>query len=736
MDEVTTIRAVHSYTVFAAENGYTVVKYRHVDGSGYFTACGNGLPTASESEVTLYGKWTEDKKHGKQFEVAYFEDVLPTTLKGFVSYMKELKCGIGKARAVAIFTRFGPDVWDVLENNPERLLEVPKLTPVLVDKLVKKTRETTLDRHILNLFKGSCDVSIAKVKKIIEKFGADSEGVVLYEPYKLCGISGFSFFDVDAMALKNGCDPCSPERLSAAVVALFDEQSSRGHVCIPVPVIRELLQILLRRTAGGINEEEAGKAINNAMIAGTIVRSGQYLYRPSKREEETTIVTNVLRLLLDQNGVEGIDAFLSQYKEESGVILAAKQEEGVKMVLRHSFSILTGGPGTGKTTTLKAILYIHQMVYGNRSEPVLLAPTGKAARRMSEATGFPAATIHSAISYIGEVNGEAVTRNKNGEKLTGNLFIVDEASMIDQSICSLLLAKIPDEARVVFVGDPDQLPSVGCGNVLLDMISSTVVPVTKLDVIFRQGADSPIIRNAHAINEGNTCLDTSSPCFRFLSGATTEEIFNGTLEFYLRCVKAYGLDNTILLCPYRSKTDLCVNTFNKALQQKLNPVKPGAKTLKAHGIEFREGDRVMQLKNTEAAKNGDTGYILRIEQRPDPEDPSEYTYYAVIEWNGDGVEVITPQSALMDVDLAYCTTVHKSQGSEYKTVLLICSSMHSAMLKRNVVYTGVTRAKQNVAIIGDQQALTAAILNNSSDVRWTLLAERLRAGMAKAQMEK
>lgn len=735
MDSVVAIKAVHSYTIYAnKENGWTVVKYRNDDAPGYFIACGNSLPTATDSHVTLYGTWTENKQYGRQFTVSYFDEILPVTLKGFISYMNELKCGIGRTRSAAIYNKFGSAVWDVLENEPEKLLTVsPKIPKSVMDKLVLRLHDTQGERHVMSLFKGTCDISPKKAQAVIKKFKENAEGIIMCEPYRLCEVPGFTFLEVDELALKGGIDPHSKERLVAAVKCLFEAQSSRGHVCIPVENVRELLVTALSHSQAGIDVSEAGTAVNLAVMNHVIVKTGDYLYLPRRRTEEAEIAAKVIKMLCDNNAVSNIDAFLEQYRKDTGVVLADKQEEGVKMVLNHSFSILTGGPGTGKTTTLKAILYVHGLVYGNVSCPVLLAPTGKAARRMSEATGYPASTIHSAIAYVGEDDGEAVL--KTHEKLSGNLFIVDEASMIDQTVTKLLLDKIPDEARVVFVGDPDQLPSVGCGNILLDMISSGIVPVTKLNVIFRQGADSPIIRNAHAINAGETELDCSSPHFKFLTAGTDEEIFNGAVQFYLRCVKYSGLDNTILLCPYRSKTALNVNVFNRELQARLNPIKQGRPTMKVHGVEFREGDRVMQLKNTDAAKNGDTGYIRRMELVPDTEDKTRYMTVAYIEWNGDGTETRYTADLMASVDLAYCTTVHKSQGSEYTTVLLICSSLHKAMLKRNVVYTGVTRAKKNVAIIGDAGALEAAIKNNSSDIRWTLLAARLRSGMKKASMD-
>ena len=746
--EITSIKAAHSYTIYN-KNGWAVVKYKSDDDGTIFTACGNDLPTASDTHVTLYGEWVSNQQYGRQFNVSFFEEILPTTEKGVISYFRSLKVGIATKKAAAIYKEFGERVWDVLENDPQQLTKVRGISDTIMASLLQKLHETQNIRHVLNLFRGECDASPAKAKAVVDRFGEHAEMVVSQRPYLLCSVPGFSFPSVDAMALGRGYPPTGKGRLIAAVLYLFETQSTRGHVCIPISNIRQMLQALLRSSGHALTEEQAGVAVNAAVAGKLIAGTKTYLYLARRLDEEKSISDSVIRLLGDDNSIDDVDVFIDQYQKESGVSLAEKQADGVRMVLRNSFSILTGGPGTGKTTTIKAILYVHKLVYGDMAEPVLLAPTGKAARRMSEATGYPAATVHSAIKYIGEEVKTTVVEGENqddaamqshdamtatDEKLQGNLIIVDEASMLDQTITKLFFDKVPDGARVVFVGDPDQLPSVGCGNILLDMLQSGVVPVTKLNVIYRQGADSPIIRNAHAINEGNTALDYSSSHFKFIPGSTPEETFNIAVKFYVRCVRAYGLDNVILLCPYRNSTDLNVNVFNKTLQGILNPVKDGALTIKCRGIEFRDGDRIMQMKNTSIAKNGDTGYIRRIEKKPCPDDMTEFHTVAIVEWNDDKVEHTYSQDDMRNVDLAYCTTVHKSQGSEYQTVLLISSNLHSTMLKRNVVYTGVTRAKTNVAIIGEESALAAAIQNNTADVRYTLLAQRLQMGAAQSKL--
>lgn len=462
-------------------------------------------------------------------------------------------------------------------------------------------------------------------------------------------------------------------------------------------------------------------AIKKAHSNGSLHYQAGMVYLKAQFEQEKYIAATIKNLVSRDSAIDNIDVFLAQYQKETGIILADKQADAVRCCLRNSMSVITGGPGTGKTTTIRALLYVHKLVYGNASEPVLLAPTGRAARRMSEATGYPASTIHSAIGYTEQTgNPQACTR------LEGNLVIVDETSMMDQLIAYLLLSSLPENARLVFVGDPDQLPSVGCGNILHDIIVSGVVPLTKLDVIYRQGENSPVITNAHAINTGNTEL-VYAKGFRFIERNDTASIFEKACSFYVQCVNCYGIDNVVLLNPYRSKTALSVNEFNKHLQEVVNPLKAGDFSITVHGTEFRTNDKVMQTKNTEIAKNGDIGYIRRIARKPAEDDPTEFVYTAFVEFNGDGIEHPYSEDALVNVDLAYCSTIHKSQGSQYETVIMVLSNEHSLALKRNLVYTGVTRAEKNVALIGQSSALRKAILNNTADIRYTLLPNRLRS---------
>ena len=725
-NDITTITAVFVFPVYCkSDESFCVYRYRDTETDKIITAIGANLPNQKNLPVKLCGEWTVNKKDGKrQFSVAYTEPVEPSNKKEIIAYFVSLKCGIGRAKAALIYAKFGDKTWEIVDKHPEELKKVIGISEKIYTRLMAAITENEMSRKLLGLFsRAGVTVSGNTLHRIGTFLGENAVQRLTDNPYCAYGITGFSFDKCDALALSIQYPMDHPNRIKACVKKVLTDATIDGHVCLPKDqVLNEVV-----RQSGNVQEKVIA-AINEACLAKEVWASNGFLYLPDKYKAEKCICDNLVRLMQDDAGpISGLDPIIDDY-ERSNFKLADSQREAVKKVFEKPVTIITGGPGVGKTTVTNAVLYAHKQVFGEDSKPILLAPTGKAARRMSEATGYPASTIHSAVGW----RGDDAEIQCDDAILDGNLVLVDEVSMMDQGIAAILLERIPTGARVVFIGDIDQLPSVGCGYVLHDMIESGVVPTTRLTVIYRQSGDNPIVANAHAINEGKTDL-VQTNTFRFLEASSEGEIFQKACMLYIKCVKKYGPDSVVLLNPQRNGTELNVDNFNLTLQQMLNPKRSDEFEMLIGKTTFRAGDKVMETKNTADARNGDVGYIKEISRRPDPDDPSEWMYYAVLEFNNDGIYLEYTPEDMRHVTLAWCTTVHKSQGSEYPTVIQIVSKAHPNMLKRNLVYTGITRARQNVALIGEMDAFKLAVANNAQEVRHTLLAQRLAAAVRKSK---
>lgn len=723
------ILATFTYKTFESENrSFCVFRFKNYDTQKEFTAVGSMLPDSKNVPVKLTGDWELNRKSGhKQFKVAYFEQAQPTGKTEVVAFFSALHCGIGKIKAQAIWKHFGNQTWEIVENSPERLLEVPMISDRILERFRDAMKKNSMLRKLLKMTsKAGISLSGETLHSLIDRYGSEAEELILANPYDPCGsVRGYTFDRADAIAISLGYPLDSENRLVAAICKVLEDACSAGNVCLPKD---ELLTGLIKFTS--CSREKCVEAIRKAFRERKLRGANYYIYLPKRYEQEESLSQNIFRLMTSGlKPITQIENLISDY-ESANFTFADCQKEAIRNVFQHPVTIITGGPGVGKTTVIKGILAVHQQVFGASSDPILLAPTGKAARRMSEATGFPAQTIHSAVGWRGE---EYDFSGQESSMLEGNLIIVDEVSMMDQAIASILFEKIKSGARVVLVGDIDQLPSVGCGNVLADLIRSEVVPTTRLTVIFRQAGENPIVANAHKINHGDSNLQFGKS-FRFIQCSSEEEVFQAACNMYTRCVRAYGDDKVVLLNPQRNNTFVSVDRFNEELQKRINPLATGKMEIKVGKTCFREGDKVMELKNTdEGPRNGDVGYIREITRRPDPDDPDIFNYYANIEWNGDGTWIEYSQDDLRHVTLAFCTTVHKSQGSEYQNVIEVVSKAHPGMLKRNLIYTGITRAKVNVCLIGELDALQTAISNSSQEVRYTLLASRLHTAAAQVQ---
>lgn len=708
------IAAVFRYELYYSPR-WQICKYRDRDRNTVFVAAGVDLPRQRNLCVELYGKWTKNRRDGKQqFLVTRYERAQPSSEQEITAYLSSLKCGVGSIRAKAIIRHFGADTWTVLENEPQRLAEVPGIGKIAAEKIRLAIRKGKAAGELERLFSGAgmC-LSGNMLRTLTALWGNEAAAVLEKDPYLGYLEADIPFDKADALALSRGFRPDSPRRLSAMAAWILNDAATGGHVCLPKETV---LGRLISRS--GETEKACKDGINEACRSGILRCSHGCLYTPGRLGAERNICGQLIRLLNSGHSqVSAAEPLLRDYGKSS-FPLAECQRDAVLSVFSSSVSIITGGPGVGKTTVSRAILAVHSKVYGRSSRPMLLAPTGKAAGRLSEATSFPAETIHSAIGWRGE--GMPCP----DMVLDANLILVDEASMMDQQVFSLLLSRIGNGCRLVLTGDADQLPSVGCGNVLRDLIDSGVIPVTRLSVIFRQAEDNPIIRNIHAVNEGRTDL-LETETFRFVETESEEQCFSEAVRIYLRCVEQYGEENVLLLNPQRNNTELSVDRLNAAVQAALNPSKDSRKEIALGKVCYRVGDRVMQLRNSEFARNGDTGHIRDIFCRPLKENPEETEQVAEIEFNPDGRRLEYRAEDLRTITHAWCTTVHKAQGSEYRTVIQIISGAHPSMLKRQIVYTGLSRSRENVIIIGEREAFAQAVRNRNREYRCTLLAQRL-----------
>ena len=720
-DQVT-ITANFTYEVYRSPSSdWCCAKFRDCETSKEFHAIGNSLPNKKTIPYLLTGRWGINKKTGqKQFEVAYVDIAKVSEKDGVIAYLRSLKCGIGKVKAEAIFNKFGAESFDIIDNDPERLMSIPGISRKRVEQLKAGLQNANASRDVIKLVQSAgVNLSGSTIHSLIEHHPEDTLSWLCENPYRALDIDGYTFDKADAIAAMLGIPDDSPMRLEAGVIKVLDDAAQSGHVCLPIQKLIDQMVHTLKS-----NEDACKKAIRACFDDKRIMLAKGHLYTPKRFDCEVSLCNNITRLeMANPAPITNVDPFIEEYEKEF-FALADSQKEAVRKVFKNSISIITGGPGTGKTTVTKAVLYVNKKIYGESAEPILLAPTGRAARRMSDATGYPAQTIHSAVGWRGDD-----TEITDDSMLGGNLVIVDESSMMDQNIANILLSKVESSTRVVFVGDVDQLPSVGCGNVLNDLIQSNRIPTTRLNVIFRQAQENPIVANAHAINSGNPNI-TLAKTFKFYETHNEKELFDAACKMYLKCVKAYGDDKVILLNPQRNNTEVSVDNFNKALQEKLNPHKENKYEIKIGSTVFREGDKVMELKNTEGPKNGDVGYIREITCKRDPDDPDSISYFANIEFNNDGVTQEYNTDDLRHVTLAYCTTVHKAQGSEYETVLMVVSKAHPSLLQRRILYTGITRARVNCALFGELDALQIAVSNDKTEERSTLLAERIQRALA------
>ena len=699
---------VERITYQNAENGYSVMKVKVKGYDDLVTLVGNLLEVPAGSVLLCEGEWRVDKRYGQQFQCQTWEEVMPATAYGIEKYLGSgLVKGIGPKFAKLIVGHFGTDTIEVIETDIERLYEVPGIGKKRVEK-IRESWEKQKDIKNVMLFLQGFGVSTAYAAKIYRQYGKESIDKVKENPYRLADdIWGIGFKTADGIARKMGYEMNDERRLRSGLIYTLNQLADEGHCYAEeqqlIATARQLLEA---------DEECIRTAMTHAIETEDLMLDGTGIYLPPFYYAECG-TANRLSTLVHTKEVGSIFTArfdLAKLQRETGIEYDEVQVEAIRQAIASKVMVLTGGPGTGKTTTTKAIIAALQSA-GMRI--LLAAPTGRAAKRMSEATGMEAKTIHRLLEY----NPQDGYKRNDENPLEGDALIVDECSMIDIILMNNLTKALPTTMRLVLVGDIDQLPSVGAGNVLRDIIDSGVIPVVRLTRIFRQAQSSRIVMSAHAINRG--CFPDISngqhTDFFFMKQEEPEKVAETIVSLVRdRLPKAYRQPtaNIQVLTPMQRGVVGAAN-LNMALQQALNY---NTAALVRGGYTYKEGDRVMQLRNNydKDVYNGDLGYVHSM-------DMEERTL--TVDFDGQLVEYEV--SELDELTLAYATTIHKSQGSEYPIVVMPVLMTHYVMLQRNLIYTGITRAKKICVLVGQTKALAYAIHNMKVLKRNTRLKERL-----------
>lgn len=690
------------------ENGYSVIKCKAKDYSDLVTVVG-AMPDVHVGAVLLLeGFWKIDSKYGRQFSAQKWEEALPATVYGIEKYLGSgLVKGVGPKFAKRIVQKFGKDTLDVIEEQPELLIEVEGIGRVRVERIKKSWQDQKEIKNIMLFLQGH-EVSTSHATKIFKTYGSESIAVVKENPYRLADdIWGIGFKTADVIAEKLGIGKDKFIRLRSGILYALSKLSENGHCYAVREQLIETAEKLLC-----VDGAELEITLDEMLRMEDVIRDEEAIYLPPFYFSEVgcakrlrKLMKGCRRIVLDGEAVAG------QIQAQPGVIYDEIQLEAIRVAVSSKVMVLTGGPGTGKTTTTLGIICAYQRA---GCQVILAAPTGRAAKRMSEAAGMEAKTIHRLLEYKPP---EGYQRNEE-KPLEGDVLILDECSMIDIMLMYNLLKAIPEHMALIMVGDTDQLPSVGAGNVLKDVMASGCIPVVRLSRIFRQAQGSRIILNAHRINKGEA-IDMrggKDSDFFFASEETNEGIVERLVKYCTENLPRYyhadPLRDIQVLTPMQRGTVGAAN-LNQVLQEAMNPQGPA---LRRGGVCYRVRDKVMQIRNDydKEVFNGDIGTIRRV----DLEDREVTVDF-------DGREVAYDVTELDELALAYATTIHKAQGSEYPIVVMPFSMSHFVMLQRNLLYTGVTRAKKIMVLIGEKKAVFYAVRNGRMAERNTRLAERI-----------
>jgi exodeoxyribonuclease V alpha subunit len=710
---------VERVTYHNADNGFCVLRAKARGHRDVVTVIGHAATISAGEWITASGEWVNDRTHGQQFRARFLRTSPPTSAEGIEKYLSSgMIRGVGPVYAKKLVRSFGEKVFDIIESTPDRLREVAGIGPIRAASILSAWAEQKAVREIM-VFLHSHGVGTARAVRIFKTYGSDAIQIMSENPYRLArDIRGIGFKTADVIAMKLGIEKTATIRVRAGISYALTEAMDEGHCGLPaeelVPLAEKLLEVPQQLVRTALELE-----LQDGAVIGDAVGETPCIFLAGLYRAERTIANRLVRLAEDTPPWPSIDPnkALPWAERQIGFVLAESQVAAIRLALKSKVLVITGGPGVGKTTIVKAILRI---LAAKGTDLQLCAPTGRAAKRMTEATGYEAKTIHRLLEVDPRSGG---FRRSEDNPLDCDLLVVDETSMVDVLLMQALLKAVPDKAALLVVGDIDQLPSVGPGQVLADIISSGAVPVVRLTEVFRQAAQSWIITAAHRINRGSI-PDLSPPGtdsdFYFVQAEDPETAVARIVELAKTHIpKRFGLDpirDIQVLCPM-NRGGVGARSLNIELQAVLNPA--GDEKVERFGWTFAAGDKVMQIENDydKEVYNGDIGTINRVDA---------VAGEVVVTFDGRSVAY-----GLGELDMlvpAYAATIHKSQGSEYPAVIIPVLTQHYAMLQRNLLYTGVTRGKRLVVLVGQKKAIAIAVRNVGGRKRWSKLAEWMRSG--------